>query len=221
MKQGKIISLKSTKGVNMGSEKSSGTTVVNQTTKATPTAEETALNKLELERAQKAQPGQIQTQESGLNLINQLLTGNSDLPGFFKQLSGGISEDMTSQMVQSSLKDLYPQFQSSGIMDSGTAAAVAGRTAGDIRMGTAEYNQQNLMQLLNLALSGSTSIQQPLLAQSASLGSRLAGLRSTNTSGTTNTTSSSMNPFLKSFQTSFGSSMGALPADFLSYKGGF
>ena len=193
----------------MGSDKQSGTTVVNQTTKATPTAEETALNKLDLERAQATQGAQIETQQSGLNLINQLLTGQSDLPGFFKQLSGGISEDMTSQMVQSSLRDLYPQFQSSGIMDSGTAAAVAGRTAGDIRMGTAEYNQQNLMQLLNLALSGSTSVQQPLLAQSASLGSRLAGLRSTNTSGTTTQTQTTPNPFLSSLFKGLGSSIGS------------
>jgi hypothetical protein len=192
----------------MGKEKSSGTTVVNQQTTPTPTAEETEMNKLALERERAGQQGMIDIQQSGLSLGNQLLQGNANLPGFFSSLSGGINEDVTGQIVQNSLKDIYPQFQQSGIMDSGVAASIAGRTAGDIRMNAAEYNQQNLFNLLNLAFGGQAQIQTPILNQSSILSQRLAGLRSTNVQGTTTNTQSSMNPFMKSFQTSLGSRLG-------------
>jgi hypothetical protein len=166
----------------MGSSKSTETNT-NTTQTPTPTAEETEMNKLALERERANQQGMIGVQGSGLSLINQLLTGQNNLPGFFGSLSGGINEQATQGIVQQSLRDLYPQFQGQGILDSGTAASAGARTAGDIRTNVAQYNQQNLMQLLNLALSGSTSVQQPILNQSSILGQRLAGLRSINQQG--------------------------------------
>lgn len=175
----------------MGSERESGTTVVNQTTTPTPTAEEVEMNKLALERERANQQGMIDVQGSGLSLVNNLLQGNANLPGFFNTLAGGINESQTQNISQQALRDLYPQFQGQGILDSGTAASVAGRTAGDIRTNVAEYNQQNLLNLLNLALSGQAQIQQPILNQSSILSSRLQGLRSVNTQGTTNTSQTS------------------------------
>ena len=57
--------------------------------------------------------------------------------------------------------------------------------------------------MLNLGVGGQAQIQSPLLQQSGQLGSQLAGLRSTTQ------TQTSMNPFLKSFQTSLGNTLGS------------
>jgi hypothetical protein len=196
----------------MGKEKqsSSGTTVVNQTTTPTPTPEETRLNQLQIQATEATQPQLIQAQQSGLNLINQLLTGQEQLPGFFTQLGQGISPQITNDIVQQSLRDIMPSFQQSGIIDSGVAASIAGRTAGDIRRASEEFNIGNRLNLLNLALSGQAQVQAPILGQAEVLGSRLAGLRSVNTQGTTtqNTTQYGMNPFMKSFQTQAGKTLG-------------
>jgi hypothetical protein len=89
-----------------------------------------------------------------------------------------------------------PSFQASGIMDSGVSASVAGRTAGDIRRGAAEFNVGAMQNLLNLALSGQAQVQQPMLAQSSQLASQLAGLRAINTTGTqSGTVTRYANPF--------------------------
>jgi hypothetical protein len=189
----------------MGQEK--GTTVVNQTSTATPTAEETALNKLQLEQAQAFQPYALETQKQSGELISKLLSGSTDLPGFFGELGKGISPDVTSSIVQQSLQDLYPQFQSSGVLDSGTAASVSARTAADIRNAAEEFNIGNKFNLLNLAFGGQAQVQQPVLATAQSLGDRLSGLRTVNSSS--NSTTKTMNPFLKSFQTSLGTSLGS------------
>lgn len=191
-------------------EKSSGTTVINQTTTPELTDAERELQELELERQRAVQPGQIATQTTGLNLVNMLLSGQEPLPGFFQELSQGISPEITEEIVQESLRDIAPQFQSAGILDSGVAASISARTAGDIRRATSEFNIGNKFNLLNLALSGQAQVQQPLLAQSQILSSRLAGLRPVTTQGTTTTTSrSNQNPFLNAFATGFGSGLGS------------
>lgn len=183
-----------------------GTTKVESsgTSTAKPTEQEEALNKLQLEQAQAAQEGTIAAQGAGLNLVNKLLTGSTDLPGYLKQLAGGITEEQTQGMVQSSLADIYPQFQSSGILDSGTAAAVAGGVAGDIRNQNAQFNIGALQNMLNLALSGQAQVQGTTQGVTSQLGSRLAGLRTTTTSGT-----QSSNPFMTSLYSSLGSNMGS------------
>jgi hypothetical protein len=193
----------------MGKEKTSGSTTINQQSQATPTAEETALNKLQLEQAQASQAGTIEAQSNSMNLVNKLLTGSMDLPGYLKTLAGGITEDQTQSMVNQSLRDIAPGFQSQGILDSGTAASIAGRTAGDIRNQNAQFNIGALQNMLNLALSGQAQVQAPVQGVTSQLGSRLAGLRSTTSTSSQSTEQYSMNPFLKSFQTSLGSSLGS------------
>jgi len=185
------------------------------TTTPTQTAEEKRLNQLAIERTEATQPGQIQAQTQGLNLINELLTGGQ-LPGFLQRLPEGISPELTSEISQEAVKDLLPSFQSSGILDSGVAAEISGQVAGDIRRGAAESNLNNLFNLLNLAVGGQAQIQQPLLAQSAQLGNQLAGLRTINQTGTSVQTSP--NPFLQSFQQSAGSGLGNFfnPTTFIS-----
>lgn len=171
-----------------------------QSAEATP--EERQLNQLQLEQARAFDPIQRQLNANGGNLVNQLLTGQA-LPGYLNTLPGGISPDVTQHIVDQSLRDLYPQFQSSGILDSGVAASIAGRTAGDIRASAEQFNIQNLQQLLNLAVGGQAQVQQPMLNTTSQLGQRLSGLRSVTS------TQTSMNPFLRSFQTSLGQGLGS------------
>lgn len=170
-------------------------------TSAEATPEERQLNQLQLEQAKSFDPQQRQMNQNAGNLVNQLLTGQS-LPGYLNTLPGGISPDVTQHIVDQSLRDLYPQFQSSGILDSGVAASIAGRTAGDIRASAEQFNIQNLQQLLNLAVGGQAQVQQPMLHTTSQLGSRLTGLRSSTSTVT------AMNPFLKSFQQSAGQGLG-------------
>jgi hypothetical protein len=145
---------------------------------------------LDIAAQKELQPQQLEVQKTFLDLAQALGRGETELPGFYKGLAGGISDTMAGELSQKAVSDILPSFQQSGILDSGVAASIAGRTAGDIRRGVAEYNQQNMLNLLNLALSGQAIIQQPILAQSAQLAGQLAGLRSINTSGTTSTTRS-------------------------------
>jgi hypothetical protein len=124
-------------------------------------------------------------------------------------------------------------------IESGVAQSIAGRTAGDIRTNTMqsnianqlsieEYNRaqrqstneynintsqatqyqnlNNLLNLINLAVGGQAQIQQPVISMGATLGQRLAGLSTINQTGTSTTTK---NPFLESFYTSLGSTLGA------------
>ena len=192
----------------MGAEKSTQTTVQNTTSTPTPTAEETRLNQLDLQAREANQQGTIDIQKNSLNLGNLLLQG-LQLPGYLGSLPQGISPQVTDELVQQSLRDIKPSFQQGGILDSGVAASIAGRTAGDIRLNSAQFNLQNLQQLINLAVGGQAQIQQPIIGQSQILGQRLAGLRSLNQTGTNTQTTSSMNPFLKSFQTSLGKTLGS------------
>jgi len=195
------------------------------TSKPTPTAEETELNKLQLEQQRAIQPYQTAMQQQAFGLGSQLLQGR-ELPGYLESLPQGVTaeqipleaglfgEERTSEIVQRSLRDIYPQFQAMGLpVESGVAQSIAGRTAGDIRTGVAEgdlerqlairesnigtsqtsqyQNLNNLFNLLNLAVGGQAQIQQPVLAGQASLGQRLAGLRTIQQTGS----GTQVNPF--------------------------
>jgi len=187
----------------MGKERTTVQTSGTTTPQATP--EERRLNELEIARQEATNPGQIQVQQSGLDLINRLLGGQS-LPGYLSTLPQGINETVTQDLTQKAISDLQPTFQQSGLLDSGVNAAISGRVAGDIRRSVAETNMNNLFNLLNLAVGGQAQIQQPLIAQSQILSQRLAGLRSTTSSGTQ--TNMGANPFMRSFQSSLGSTFG-------------
>lgn len=183
-------------------------TVVQNSSTTTPqaTAEETRLNQLEVERVEASNPGQIDVQKKGLDLVSQLLSGGT-LPGYLNKLPAGIDEAAQNDLATKAVGDIQPQFQGAGLLDSGVNASISGRVAGDIRRASYESNLNNLFNLLNLAVGGQAQIQAPLLEQSQNLGNRLAGLRSVNSTGMQ--TTSSMNPFLKAFQTSAGNTLGS------------
>ncbi len=172
-------------------------------TQVTASPEERALLASQGRIQQAGESDQIALNKNASSLALNLLQGQN-LPGYLNTLPGGISPDVTQSIVNQSLADIAPRFQQSGILDSGVAAQISGRTAADIRNQSAQFNLQNLMQLLNLATGSSAQAQAPMLTNTGQLGSSLAGLRSTSSSGST----IGMNPFLKSFQTSLGSSIG-------------
>lgn len=187
----------------MGKEKQTQT---NQTsTQYTPSAAETQLNQDQADIFRAGKQGTIDIQNAGLDLGSKLLKGEN-LPGYLKQLPFGISEDVTKSLVDESLRDLAPQFQQGGILNSGVAASIAGRTAGDIRRNSAEFNLQNLLQLLSLGVSGQAQPLQLGTNTAGQLGQRVAGLRQVNQTG--NASSYGMNPFVKSFQSSAGNFIG-------------
>ena len=188
----------------MGGER----TTVNKTeqTQATATPEETELNQLELERQRAAQPGMLQAQQGGLDLINQLLTGQA-LPGFLGTLPGGISSEAIGTQAANLSRQNRAGFQQAGIDDSGVAFRETARDIGSNLLFPAEqFNIGNLQNLLNLAVGGQAQVQAPILGGAAQLGGQLAGLRSI--TGSSNQTTIGMNPFLKSFQQSAGSAFG-------------
>ena len=177
-----------------------------QSTQYTPTPEEQEMQRLQLGQYKQTVGGQTQAQLQGLNLVNQLLTGGS-LPGYLNTLTSGISSEAVGNQAARLAKQYGAGFQSMGIDDSGVAFRETSRgIANELLYPTEQFNIGSLQNLLNLALSGQAQIQQPIQAGTNTLSQSLAGLRSVNQSGMT--TMTSMNPFLKSFQTELGKTAG-------------
>lgn len=173
-----------------GQTSSRGTSEQNGTQTTTPqrTAEQTELDKIALGQAREFDPTQRQLNQNSGDLINQLLQGKS-LPGYLNGLPGGISSDVTQGIVDSALRDIQPGMQRAGLLDSGVNASISARTSADIRNQSAQFNIQNLMQLLNLGVGGQAQVQQPILSQTNMLGQRLSGITPVTT------TSSGINTF--------------------------
>lgn len=182
----------------MGNEK----TVTSTNTQYTMSPEERANYALDMQRKKANLPSQMALDQQLYGFASDYLKGKP-LTGNLA-LAGGVSDQQSQRMATQGVNSLYPQFQSSGIMDSGVAAAIAGRSYADILNNNAQFNVSAQQQILNQAMGGSSMLTSATQAQNSMLASQLAGLRSVNTTSTV----SSMNPFLKSFQTSMGSTVG-------------
>lgn len=178
-------------------------TTTQGSTTVTATPQEQQLEQLQLNRQTANAPQQQQLDTNQYSLANQLLTGQN-LPGNL-QGAQGISDAQNQSMVNSSVRSVLPQFQSAGILDSGIAAQGAIRAAQDTSNQNAQFNVSAFQNLLNQALGGSSNLTGNNTQSNQVLGGQLAGLRSTNTSGST----IGMNPFLKSFQQSAGKTLGS------------
>jgi len=165
----------------MGSTKIS--TEQGGTSQATPTAEESELNKLLLERTRATQAGTMQAQQGGLSLINQLLAGQQPSGGLYDQL-GGISAEAIGQQATQYAQKAMPRFNQQGLYDSGTMYKNISRgIANEVLFPAEQFNVGAKQNLLNLALSGQAQVQQPMQAQTGTLASQLAGLRTTTQTG--------------------------------------
>lgn len=170
-------------------------TTSNSTQQVTPTPQEQGLEQNELNFSNFAQPLEEQTYGNLSSNINAILTGQTPMA----QGIGGISDSQTQSMVNQSLRDIMPQFQSSGILNSGEAAQVANLTAAQTRNSNAQFNVSAAQNLFNLAAGGQSNLQSQANQNNSTLGSQLAGLRTTTSSG-----SVSQNPFLNSFYQGLG-----------------
>lgn len=191
----------------MGSNKTTNQSVTNSQTTPQATPEQTQMNQLQLQQYQSLLPSSTQMQQSGFNVGNALLNGQQ-LPGYLNSIPGGIDQATQDSIVQESLRQITPQFQQGGILNSGAAASIASRTAGDIYRNSAQFNVQNLQQLLNLAVGGQAIPQQTGLQNSQQLSSSLQGLRSFSTTGQGTQTQLGQNPFVNSFEQGFGGAAG-------------
>jgi len=193
----------------MGSKPSSSTTTINQSSTSSLSPNQEALAGLAYQRESALDPMIRDVQSQGLNLAGLLLRGQ-DLPGYLGGLPAGIDESTTQSIVNKALSDQAPMFQGSGLLDSGVRASIGARTAGDIRTQVAQFNIQNLMQLLNQALGGQAQVQQPILGFSQNAGNILSNPANRSSSGTQTTTQSGgPNPFLQAVGTGLGT-FGAL-----------
>ena len=158
----------------MGKEKQTS----EQQQTAAATEEEKELQRLEIERTKATQPGMISAQTSGLNLINMLLSGQEPLPGFFNQMSQGISPQAIGTQATQLMRQNLPQYQSMGLLDSGTMMQGISRDiANQLLFPAEQFNIGAKQNLLNLALSGQAQVQQPMLSTEQTMSQRLAGLR--------------------------------------------
>lgn len=176
----------------MGKDKTSSTTTVQAT------EEEKALNAQNLKMLQFMEPYQKEMYSNLSGNINAILTGTTPMAKGI----GGIDASQTQEMVNAAQRDLMPSFQSSGLVDSGSAFQAMARSSADVRNANAQFNVSAAQNLFNLAVGGQSNLQTQGNQLSSVLGSQLAGLR------TTTSTIKSMNPFLKSFETSLGTSLG-------------
>jgi len=171
-------------------------------TTVTATPEERELEKMQLDRLKANQPNQQSLDNNLYNTINTVLTGGQ-LPSNLAGVTG-VTDQQTQNMASSAVRDVLPQFQSAGILDSGIAFQGATNAAANVRNQNAQFNVSALQNLLNQALGGGSNLQSSNNYSNQVLGNQLAGLRNVSSSGST----IGMNPFLKSFQQSFGNKLG-------------
>lgn len=174
------------------------TTVNSQTAQATP--EEKALMQQQIGMNNFMQPFAQQNYADLSKNIQAILQGNQPMAKGI----GGIDENQTQNMASSAVRDVLPQFQSAGILDSGIALQGATRAAADVRNQNAQFNTSAAQNLFNLASGGQSNLQGQFQNNTNNLTNQMAGLRTVNQSGST----IGMNPFLKSLQQSAGSSFG-------------
>lgn len=177
------------------------TTTTNSSQQATPTPEERTLLNQQAQNNAFMQPIAQQTYSDLSSNIQAILEGRTPMAKGI----GGIDENQTQSMVNASLRDIAPQFQTNGILNSGEAAQIAGRTAMDTRNANAEFNVSAAQNLFNLASGGQSNLQGQYQNAANAYGGELAGLRTVNSKS-----SVSSNPFLNSFYSSLGNSAGSL-----------
>lgn len=136
---------------------------------------------------------QMSVNNNSASLINSILTGN------YSGTAAGINAQQNQSMVNQSLRDIAPQFQTSGILNSGEAGQVASQTAALTSNANAQFNVQAQQNLINAGLGGASSWSGNAMSGNQVLGNQLAGLNKV-----TGSNVQTGNPFLKSFYNGLG-----------------
>lgn len=171
--------------------------LTNATTKnsvqSTPQEQQLINNELQVSNANVG--NQMSVNNNSAALINSILTGN------YSGTAAGITPQQNQSMVNQSLRDIAPQFQTSGILNSGEAGQVATQTAALTSNANAQFNVQAQNNLLSMGLGGATNWGQINNQGNQIAGNQLAGLNSTKSTLT-------QNPFLNSFYSQAGQGLG-------------
>ena len=130
-------------------------------------------------------------------LINSILTGN------YSGAGAGITPAQNQSIVNQSLRDIAPQFQTSGILNSGEAGQVATQTAALTANANAQFNVQADQNLKGIGLGEANSFTSTNNKSNQVIGNQLAGLRNVQSNGTVTS-----NPFLNSFYSTLGQQAG-------------
>ena len=152
-------------------------------------------NELQLSNA--ALPGQISNTTQAQALQSNLMSGTA-LPGYLNSLPGGVSNAQSMNMAQLGVQSLSPQFQAAGGLDSGSYAQAGANAYANTMNQNAQFNVQNLAQLMNLASGNAYQNVGNAASNNAVLGQQSGALAST-------TSSFTKNPFLESFYSGLGS----------------
>lgn len=179
-----------------------------QNTQYTPTPTETSLMNNELQLSNAALPGQVANTQQSQGLIGQLLQGGA-LPGYLSGLPGGVSQGQAQNEAQLGVQGLATQFQGMGGLDSGAFAQAGANSYANTLNQNAQFNIQNLAQLLNLASGQAYQNSGLVQSNNSGLGSQSGTLASSNTSGISTT-----NPFLQSLYSSAGKTIGSPSVSF-------
>jgi hypothetical protein len=160
-------------------------TSTNTTTTPTATPQEQAMEGIQLSEMQGYAPAQGQMYNTafatGNNLLNAVNQPNSPQ---WQTLLGGITPQQTQSQVNTQDQALQGSLQQAGIYNSGTAASGRMAAATQLSNTNAQFNVGTLQNALNLALGGQAQVQSTAASNSSQLGQELAGLRTTNTTGT-------------------------------------
>lgn len=172
-----------------------------QNTQYTPTPTETSLMNNELQLSNAALPGQVANTQQSQGLIGQLLQGGA-LPGYLSGLPGGVSQGQAQNEAQLGVQGLATQFQGMGGLDSGAFAQAGANSYANTLNQNAQFNVQNLAQLLNLASGQAYQNSGLVQSNNSGLGAQSAALAG-GSSHLTNTT----NPFLQSLYSGMGTGL--------------
>jgi hypothetical protein len=172
-------------------------TTQTQQTSVNPTAQQSQLLNNEMQVSNANVGNQMSVNNNSASLINSILTGS------YSGTAAGITPGQNQSMVNQSLRDIAPQFQTSGILDSGEAGQVATQTAALTSNQNAQFNTMAQSNLLSAGLGGANNWGSNATGTNQVAGNQLAGLNTVNQSGVTTT-----NPFLQSFYSSLGTSTG-------------
>jgi len=165
----------------MGSDRGGGESSTTTTTRQELTPAELEAQEIRLEQLrQTAQP----TTDLQLQLMNLsgLLARGEDLPNNLSPLTEGISAEAIGTQASEFGRRAMPGFQQFGLAESGSAArSISESIANQLLLPVEQYNQQTLLNLLNLGAGGQASLQGGI---SSPLSQSFAGGRSSTTVGT-------------------------------------
>jgi len=166
----------------MGSQ----TTQQQQQATASPQYQQLLNNEMNISNANVG--NQMSMNNNSASLINSILTGQ------YNGTAAGITPQQNQSMVNQSLRDIAPQFQTAGILNSGEAGQVATQTAALTSNANSQFNVQAQQNLINAGLGGASSWSQNAMSGNQMVGNQLAGLNKVTGSQT-----QFANPFTQAF----------------------